>query len=300
MPFFRNVVRGFLMGSADVVPGVSGGTVALVLGIYERLVAAIHAGSRALGSALRGRFGDARQRLEEVEWGLLVPLLVGIALAVFTLASLISHLLDDQPQNTAAAFFGLVLGSIVIAWRLVGRWDGIRVVTGLAVAVAAFLILGLRGDPVVDPALPVYLGAGAIAIVAMILPGISGSFILLMLGMYQNVIDAVDKRKMLVLVVFLVGVIIGLASFSSLLNRLLRDHHDTMMAALIGLMLGSLRVLWPWPDGADTAALARPVDWGGPVLPALAGFRGGVGCGGGGGAAATRQRASAIRRVGGG
>lgn len=272
MPHLFNVVRGFLMGSADVVPGVSGGTVALVLGIYERLLAAIHTGAQALGSALRGRFADARTRLSEVEWGLLVPLLAGIGLAVVTLASVISHLLDEQPQNTAAAFFGLVLGSIVVAWRLVGRWDARRALVGLVTAAAAFALLGLRGEPVVDPSLPIYLGAGAVAIVAMILPGISGSFILLMLGMYQNVIDAVDGRKAAIIGVFLVGAVAGLAAFSTLLTRLLRDHHDTLMAALIGLMLGSLRVLWPWPDGADTAALSRPVDWGLPVLLAAIGF----------------------------
>lgn len=266
------VVRGFLMGAADVVPGVSGGTVALVLGIYERLVHSIHTAARAAGSLLRGRFGDARRRLAEVEWRLVVPLLVGIGLAVITLAAVISNLLDEEPQNTAAAFFGLVLGSIVIAWRLVRRWDAVRVIVGLVVAAAAFLALGLRGDPVSDPSLPIYLGAGAIAIVAMILPGISGSFILLMLGMYQNAIDAVDAKDLTVLGVFLVGAVVGLALFSTLLDRLLRNHHDTMMAALIGLMAGSLRVLWPWPDGADTAALARPVDWGMPVVLALAGL----------------------------
>jgi putative membrane protein len=124
----------------------------------------------------------------------------------------------------------------------------------------------------VDPSLLLFLGAGAIAIVAMILPGISGSFILLMLGMYQAVLDAVNQRDLPVLAVFLVGAVIGLASFSALLNRLLRHHHDTVMAALIGLMLGSLRVLWPWPDGADTAALSRPVDWGIPALLALGGM----------------------------
>jgi putative membrane protein len=266
MRYLLNVVRGFLMGSADVVPGVSGGTVALVLGIYERLVASIHAGSAALGFALRGRWADARRRLGDVEWGLLLPLLAGIGIAVLSLASLIDRLLEEQPQNTAAAFFGLVLGSIVIAWRLVRRWDSVRVGTGLAVAIIAFVVLGLRGEPVADPSLVLFLGAGAIAIVAMILPGISGSFILLMLGMYQAVLDAVNDRDLAIVGVFLVGAVVGLAVFSTLLNHLLRSHHDTVMAALIGLMLGSLRVLWPWPDGADTAALSSPVD---PLVPAL-------------------------------
>jgi len=270
--YLLNVVRGFLMGSADVVPGVSGGTVALVLGIYERLVASIHAGSAALGLALRGRLADARRRLGAVDWGLLLPLLGGIGIAVLSLASLIDRLLEEQPQNTAAAFFGLVLGSIVIAWRLVRRWDSVRIGTGTAVAIVAFVVLGLRGEPVADPSLVLFLGAGAIAIVAMILPGISGSFILLMLGMYQAVLDAVNDRDLAVVLVFLVGAVVGLALFSTLLNHLLRTHHDTVMAALIGLMLGSLRVLWPWPDGADTAALSAPFDPLVPILLALAGL----------------------------
>ena len=271
MRYLLNVVRGFLMGSADVVPGVSGGTVALVVGIYERLVASIHAGSAALGYGLRLRFADARRRLGEVEWGLLVPLLIGIGIAVLSLAALIDRLLEEQPQNTAAAFFGLVLGSIVIAWRLVRRWGSVRIGTGAAVAIIAFVVLGLRGDAVTDPGIVLFLGAGAIAIVAMILPGISGSFILLMLGMYQAVLDAVNERDLAVVGVFLVGAVVGLAAFSTLLHRLLRDHHDTVMAALIGLMLGSLRVLWPWPDGADTAALSVPVD---PLVPTLLGLAG--------------------------
>ena len=266
MSYLLNILRGFLMGSADVVPGVSGGTVALVLGIYERLVSSIHAGSAALGNALRGRWVDMRRRLGEVEWRLLLPLLAGIGLAVVTLASLIDRLLEEQPQNTAAAFFGLVLGSIVIAWRQVRRWDSARIGTGIAVAIVAFVVLGLRGEALTDPSVVFFLGSGAIAIVAMILPGISGSFILLMLGMYQAVLDAVNDRDVAVLGVFLVGAVIGLAAFSTLLNHLLKTHHDTVMAGLIGLMLGSLRVLWPWPDGADTAALSGPTD---PLVPAL-------------------------------
>ena len=272
MRHLLNVVRGFLMGSADVVPGVSGGTVALVLGIYERLVASIHAGSAALGYGLRLRFADARRRLGDVEWSLLVPLLIGIGIAVLSLAALIDRLLEEQPQNTAALFFGLVLGSIVVAWQLVKRWDATRILSGLASAAVAFLLLGLRGDLVIDPGLGLFLGAGAIAIVAMILPGISGSFILLMLGMYQAVLDAVNDRDLVVVGVFLIGAVTGLAAFSTLLHRLLRDHHETVIAALIGLMLGSLRVLWPWPDGTETAALSRPVDWGIPALLAFAGL----------------------------
>jgi putative membrane protein len=266
MPHLLNLLRGFLMGSADVVPGVSGGTIALVLGIYERLVHAIRTGASALGSLVRGRFGEALQRARAVEWNFLAPLLAGIGLAIVSLAALIEHFLEEEPTNTAAVFFGLVAGSILLAWRLVGRWNNRRVGTAVAVAVIAFAVLGLRSEEITDPATVLFFVAGAIAIIAMILPGISGSFILLMLGMYEAVLAAVNDRDLLVLGVFAVGAVIGLAAFSTLLDRMLRDHHDTVMAGLIGLMAGSLRVLWPWPDGTDTANLATPSE---PLIPVV-------------------------------
>jgi putative membrane protein len=267
-----NVIRGFLMGSADVVPGVSGGTVALVLGIYERLVHNIRTAAGSLGSLVRGRLGEARHRIGGVEWSFLLPLLAGIGIAIVSLAALLERLLEDEPQAVAGAFFGLVLGSIPIAWLLVRHWDVKRWTLAAVVAAAAFALLGLRSEEVGRPALWMFFGAGLIAIVAMILPGISGSFILLMIGMYEAVLAAVNDRSLSRLAVFAVAAVVGLSAFSTLLDRLLRDHHDTMMAALIGLMAGSLRVLWPWPDGTDTAALARPTEWGVPLLVAIAGF----------------------------
>lgn len=272
MAHLANVLRGFLMGAADVVPGVSGGTIALVLGIYERLVHAIRTGAGALASLVRGRGREALQRAATVEWGFLLPLLAGIGLAIVSLASLITHLLEDEPIGTAAVFFGLVAGSIVVAWPRVTRWTPGTITLGAGVAAVAFVVLGLRSGEVTDPGLHLFFATGLIAIVAMILPGISGSFIMLMLGMYEAVIGAVDDRLLAEVGVFLVGAVIGLAAFSTVLDRLLRDHHDPVMAGLVGLMAGSLRVLWPWPDGADTARLAAPVDPLGPVLLAVAGF----------------------------
>jgi putative membrane protein len=272
MTHLITVLRGFLMGSADVVPGVSGGTIALVLGIYERLVHAIRTGAGALGSVARGRFRQALERAREVEWSFLLPLLGGIGLAIVSLAALIEHFLEEQPTNTAAVFFGLVAGSILIAWRLVKRWDVTRIATATVVAIVAFLVLGLRSDEITDPSTWLFFVAGAIAIIAMILPGISGSFILLMLGMYEAVLAAVNDREFLIIGVFLVGAVLGLAAFSTILDRALRDHHDTVMAGLIGLMAGSLRVLWPWPDGTDTARLGAPSDVAVPLLLAALGF----------------------------
>ena len=136
MKDFTNLVRGFLMGAADVVPGVSGGTVALVLGIYERLVSNIRRGASALGALVRGKGAAAIAHTRQVEWRFLLVLLGGIVLAVVTLARLIEHLLEDEPQATAAAFFGLVAGSIFIAWGLVGRWTSARIGAAAATAVA--------------------------------------------------------------------------------------------------------------------------------------------------------------------
>ena len=267
-----NFVRGFLMGSADVVPGVSGGTVALVLGIYERLIRAIRNGANALWSIVRGRRAGLSEQLRTIDWRFLSALLAGILVAVVTLAALIEHLLEDEPQNTSALFFGLVAGSIVIAWRLVDNWTASYIGAALVTAVAAFALLGLRSDEITDPGVVLFFGAGAIAIVAMILPGLSGSFILVTLGMYKAVLGSVNNRDLGMLLVFIFGAIIGLAIFSTLLDRLLLDYRAITMAILIGLMTGSLRVLWPWPDGTETATLSSPQSPTVPLLLAVAGF----------------------------
>lgn len=267
------ILRGVLMGTADVVPGVSGGTVALVLGIYERLLANVRAGAAVLSAGLRGRLGEAWHRAGRIEWIWLVSLLAGIGLAVVTLAHTIEVLLEEQPVRMAALFFGLVGGSVVVATRLLRRPAPAHGATAALVGVAAFWLLGLRSGPVDDPSLLVYLGAGAVAICAMILPGVSGSFLLLMLGMYDNVLGAVTDRDVAVLGAFLVGCVMGLAAFSTLLHWLLARWHDLVMAALIGLMLGSLRVLWPWPEGTEGTSMTWPEgDVLVPVLIALAGF----------------------------
>lgn len=252
------------MGAADVVPGVSGGTVALVFGIYTTLVAQIRQGARALGQLVRGRPAAFGSELRKVDWWFLVPLLAGIAVAFVGLAGVISHFLETEPIRTAAVFFGLVLGSLVTTVHLVTRWDSKHLAIAAVVAVAAFVLLGLGSGQVQDPPLPFVFLGGSIAICAMILPGISGSFLLLMLGLYQPVLDAVDERDLAVIAVFGTGAVIGLALFSSLLSWSLERYEQLMLAGLIGLMAGSLRVLWPWPNGTgseestDGAALALP------------------------------------------
>lgn len=253
------------MGAADVVPGVSGGTIALLLGIYERLIASIRAASSALGHALRLDRDGFAGWLRRVEWSFLVPLLAGIGLAILTLAHLLEQLLEEHPVQMAAAFFGLIAGSILVVWGMVGARDGKRAAIALLAALVTFVALGVREGSteeavaqVADPALLAFFGAGVIAICAMILPGISGSFILVLLGMYTAVIGAVNDREILQIAVFALGAVLGLSLFSQALSWLLRHHHDSVMALLVGLMAGSLRVLWPWPGGLESTALGRP------------------------------------------
>lgn len=270
--------RGFCMGAADVVPGVSGGTVALVFGIYATLVAQIRQGARSLGQLVRGRPVGFLEELRKVEWAFLLPLLAGIGVALVSLASVISHFLEEEPIRTAAVFFGLVVGSLFSTVHLVHRWDVRNVTTAAVVAVATFLVLGLGSGQIQDPPLAFVFLGGSIAICAMILPGISGSFLLLMMGMYAAVLAAVNDRDLLPMAVFAAGCVIGLALFSQVLHWGLVHHERSLLAGLIGLMLGSLRILWPWPNGLgsedDTGtSLAWPEgDVGVPVALAVVGL----------------------------
>jgi putative membrane protein len=254
------VARGFLMGSADLVPGVSGGTVALVTGIYEELIDTVRLAASAAAHLARLDVRGMRQRLREIRWGFIVPLGAGILLAVVALARLLGHLLDEYPVRMAALFFGLVAGSVVIALPRVRSWDGGRAAAMVITGIAAFFVLGLRGSAVGDPPFWAFFLAGAVAICAMILPGVSGSFLLLMLGMYDAVLDTVNDRQLGLLLVFLVGCGLGLMAFSNVLHWALERAHDLVMAALIGLMIGSLRVLWPWPEGTEGTSMTWPED----------------------------------------
>lgn len=252
------------MGTADLVPGVSGGTIALVLNIYPRLVGSIRAGSSALGALVRRDVPGFRAWLRRVEWAFLVPLLVGILLAVFSLAHLLEVALANQPVVMAALFLGLVGGSVIVAWRLLTARDAGHVVIAAGVGALFFVILGLGSDggevagQRASPALWAYFLAGAVAICAMILPGISGSFILVMLGMYGPLLAAVARLDLVPVAVFAVGAVLGLAVFSQILHWALERSYDTVVAALVGLLLGSVRVLWPWPDGVESVALGVP------------------------------------------
>jgi putative membrane protein len=260
-----SIARGFAMGAADIVPGVSGGTIALIFGIYDRLISSIRAGALVLGNFVTADLADARRWFVRVDWTFILSLGAGILLAVASLATVLETLLIDQAVLMSALFLGLVAGSIVITWQMIKdrSLSNLMIVAGVGVAV--FIALGLRTGTteeavaqVADPALWAFFGAGAVAICAMILPGISGSFLLVLMGMYGPVLGAVTSRDFVSLGVFVIGAVIGLGLFSQILYRALSMHHDVVLAALIGLMAGSMRVLWPWPFGVDSTALGLP------------------------------------------
>ncbi len=275
----RHAVFGFLMGCADTVPGVSGGTVAFVCGIYERLIDAIRDGSRVLSNVLRGDRRAVVTGLRQIDFRLLVPLLAGILSAVALLASAIEHLLDDHPESMGGLFMGFVVGSVVVSWGMLkGRPDTRIYLVAAAAAVATFLLLGLQETTTAeagDPTAPLwaYFASATIAICAMILPGISGSFLLVTMGMYDDVLGAVNERDIPALLLFALGCVVGLAIFSRVLAWLIDHHHDVVVSAMIGLMLGSVRLLWPWPLGVSSSELGAPE--GTVVLPivlAVVGF----------------------------
>lgn len=251
------------MGSADIVPGVSGGTVALVLAIYQRLVAAIRNGSSALGHMLKVDFRGAWALVRQVDWVFLIPLVLGILTAVVTLAGAIEHQLEVNPIQMSGLFLGLVAGSTVVATKLLTRRDLREWALIISAGIAFFIALGFTEGASEEglagnfPLWAIFL-SGAVAICAMILPGISGSFLLVVLGTYTAVLAAVNERDVLTIGVFAVGCIVGLALFSQFLHWALSEHYDTVMAVMIGLMLGSLRVLWPWPDGTESVRLGAP------------------------------------------
>lgn len=241
--------RGFCMGVADVVPGVSGGTMAFILGVYEELLDAVHAvNARFLRSLVTFRFGDA---FDGFPHRFLIALVTGIFVAIFSLAQFFAWALDHHPVHVWAFFFGLVLASIFTVRGKVSRWTAKEVIALLLAAAAAFVLVGAVPVETTSAAWFVFL-SGAIAICAMILPGISGSFILVILGKYQYMLTAVVERNLLPIFIFGCGGILGLVFFARVLRWLLRRFHDVTVAALIGLMAGSLRKIWPWKETVET------------------------------------------------
>jgi putative membrane protein len=238
-------LKGMSMGAADTVPGVSGGTIAFISGIYEELIRSIRAIGPDTLLVLRKRGLLAAWR--QVNGGFLLTLLAGIATSILLLVRPITWALKNEPVLLWSFFFGLIAASIWLCGRQVrhwsmGPWTGLLVGTGLAVMIA---FLNPAGEA---ESLWFFFLAGSIAICAMILPGISGSFILLLLGAYAPVMAALKGMDIPVIVVFMAGCLAGLMAFSRLLNWMFTRQHDLTVATLTGFLLGSLVIVWPWKE----------------------------------------------------
>ncbi|GAB3158778.1 DUF368 domain-containing protein [Myceligenerans halotolerans] len=269
-------MRGGLVGAAESVPGISGGTIALVVGLYDHLIDAasqlVHAARELVTGIARGRGAGAGMRaLKEVNWALLLPVMVGMVVVLLLSLKLIAPLLESNPVPTHAVFFGMIAVSIAVPLRMMPRRFGaLDAVLFLAGAAVAFVLTGLPEAQVGEPALwYVFIGA-ALAINALVLPGVSGSYLLLAMGLYIPVQHALETLDLGFVAVFLLGAVVGLASFVKLLRWLLHNRRQGTMAVLAGLMLGSLRSLWPW-QGESNELLAPTGSVAGPLLLALAG-----------------------------
>lgn len=251
--------KGAAMGAADVVPGVSGGTIAFITGIYERLLSALKSLTPlALGVWYREGFAAFWARIDA--WFLLT-LFSGILFSVISLANIISFLLAQYPILIWSFFFGLVLASAIYLGSKIPQWQAKYVI---AIIIGTLIALGLgyiRPNELPAEWWMMFI-AGSVAICAMILPGISGSFILLLMGMYSVVINALQELDVVLLLSFVAGCFVGLIGFSHVLSWLLKRHHWTTLSLLTGFLLGSLSLLWPWKQVVETT-----VDRHGELIP---------------------------------
>lgn len=248
-----NFLRGVLIGIAEVIPGVSGGTLALITGIYSRLLNNIDLLFKSLRQIAHPKL--MARNLIALEWKFLLPVFIGMALALITTASFMEGLLESNPIELRAVFAGLVAAGIYIPFKMSvsvngDNWTLRDYLLALIGALAAFFLTGLPQGEVSNPGPILIFFSAAIAICALVLPGISGSFLLLTIGMYSATIGALNDRDLQYLLIFALGALLGLASFVSLLKFLLSQRARPTLVLLAGLMLGSLRALWPW-QGED-------------------------------------------------
>lgn len=247
--YFFILLRGMGMGAADVVPGVSGGTIAFITGIYEELINSIKGiNLEALKLFFTGRWFSF---WKQINGNFLLAVFAGVFISVLSLARLLEYLLEHQAILIWAFFFGLVLASSYVVSRKIGQWQYPKIVALVAGIGIAFYITSVTPATTTDSSWFVIL-SGGLASCAMILPGISGSFILLLLGKYTFALHAVNERIILDLLLLGIGAVTGLILFANLLSWLLRKYHDVTIAVLVGFMIGSLNKIWPWKETMET------------------------------------------------
>lgn len=266
-------LKGIAIGAADVVPGVSGGTIAFISGIYEELINTINGVNLSVLKTWKNE--GIKAAWKQLNGNFLLALLTGVALSILSFAKIITHLLHEKPLLVWAFFFGLVLASILLMWKEVRKWNAKNILGLLVGAALAFWITMAQPTTAVDSYYYLFL-SGFIAIIAMILPGVSGAFILLLLGSYKTVIGLInDLRENIVnwnsevlppiflkLMTFGIGAILGLKVFSKILTWMFANHKNITFSVLVGFMIGSLNKLWPWKQVLQTTT-----DSHGAVIP---------------------------------
>ena len=236
--------KGLAMGAADVVPGVSGGTIAFISGIYEELITSINNVNLELFKVLRK--DGFKAAWTQLNGNFLLALMLGIAISILSLAKVIKSLLNTEPVLLCAFFFGLVIASILFIGKQIERWNWKTILGFTLGAIVAYYITTLpSSDESMSASWFIFI-AGALAICAMILPGISGAFILVLLGAYEPVLTAIDNKDVKIIGIFAIGAIIGLLSFSKILKWLFNNYKNLTLAILTGFILGSLNKIWPW------------------------------------------------------
>ena len=242
-------LKGMAMGAADVVPGVSGGTIALITGIYEELIFSIKSiNLKALKLLLAGK---PAAFWKGINGNFLLSVIMGIGISIFSLAKGLTFLLHNYPILVWSFFFGLIIASTIYVARTIKTWDAGAVIAGIAGIVIAYFITVISPTEANTSWYYIFF-SGMIAICAMILPGISGSFILVLLGMYQFILGAVGDLNIPVLLLFLAGAAIGIVAFSNFLSWLLKNFHNLTIALLAGFMVGSLNKIWPWKEVTES------------------------------------------------
>lgn len=243
------ITKGMAMGAADVVPGVSGGTIAFIAGIYEELINSIKSiNINNIKLLLTGKIADF---WKAVNANFLLALVTGIGISVLSLAKLITWLLVAHPILVWSFFFGLVLASTWFVSKGITQWNWKTISSFLIGALIAYYITAITPSETPNSLFFIFL-CGMIAICAMILPGISGSFILVLLGKYFYIMDAVKSFDLVIIIVFAAGAAIGITSFSHVLSYAFKKFHNITMAVLAGFMLGSLNKVWPWKETIST------------------------------------------------
>lgn len=242
-------LKGMAMGAADVVPGVSGGTIAFISGIYEELINSINNIKPSL--LLVWRKEGFKAFWQKLNGNFLAALFSGIFISVFSLAKFLSWLLENEPVLLWSFFFGLVTASILLVGKEIKRWSAITVITLLIGAAIAYYITELPPNENVD-SIPYLFLSGALAVCAMILPGISGAFILVLLGSYKTILDVVHERDIKMIATVAAGAIVGLLSFARLLKWMFKNYRNITLAILTGFIIGSLNKIWPWKKVLET------------------------------------------------